>query len=297
MSANDGESAAAMDMRLALNAQIKDAHANMSSSTRNIDVAAKSKTKSVANSTTTEWNVGVAATEDDGETEAGGLNLEHWPSHLPRPPSRRRITEDPSEKERSKAPKVIVFNANTQEGSSLVRVLSDKGLRVVTTVRIVNSRTAKRLAKLKGVMLRVADLNNHEAVIKAATGCSQAFLVTKYWERFENPIEEDMAKVVLEASAQVGIQRFIMATFEDTSELRLRGRKSQLQPTKEGLVFPAFDGMKGINALAASRGVDMTHMFTSYLDVAGEKKSLILIRAENGKIMTQDHFEDTGSKN
>jgi len=211
------------------------------------------KTKTVANSSTTEWNV----TSQDGT-----LKGEHWPSHLPRPPSRKNLMADDDEtvKRTSSAPTVIVFNANTQEGSSMVRVLSEKGLNVRAVVRVITSRNTKALIKLKGVTVKVADLNNHDAVLNAATGCQQAFLVTKYWERFENAIEEEMAKVVLTAAAEAGVQRLVLATFEDTHELRLRKRKSQIVPTVDGRIFPKFDGMDAIDAMGHKLGVHITHM-------------------------------------
>lgn len=244
----------------------------------------KARDVSLANQTTTEWNAASAE---------GGLK-EHWPSHLPRPPSMRRLKDDDEEDAgaRSNAPRVILFNANMEEGVSLVRVLAKKGLQVTAVVRVFTSRNAKRLTKLKGVTVKVADLNNKEAVMQVAQGCSQAFLVTKYWERFENPIEENMAKVVVDASAASGIKRLVLATFEDTQMLRLRGLKSQISPTRDGLIYPTFEGMDSINKFAKMRGVSITHMFTSFLDVEDAKKSLILIRGENGKIVSQSNWQD-----
>jgi hypothetical protein len=243
----------------------------------------KARDVSLANQTSTEWNAASAE---------GGLK-EHWPSHLPKPPSMRRMRDDEEDAgARSGAPRVILFNANMDEGVSLVRVLAKKGLQVTAVVRVFTSKNAKRLTKLKGVTVKVADLNNKEAVMQAAEGCSQAFLVTKYWERFENPIEENMAKVVVDASAASGIQRLVLATFEDTQALRLRRLKSQISPTAEGLIYPTFEGMDSINKFAKMRGVSITHMFTSFLDVEDAKKSLILIRGENGKIISQSNWQD-----
>jgi len=246
-------------------------------------VPVKAHSKSVANVSKTEWNAGPQG--------------DFWPSHLPKPPSRRKLDVDPMEElKKSNVPGVIVFNANTQEGSSMVRVLSEKGLRVIAVVRVFTSRNAKKLTKLRGVTVKVADLNDLDAVKVAAEGCQQAFLVTKYWERFENAIEEQMAKVVLDASSQVGIKRLVLATFEDTLELRMRGRKSQIMPTVDGMIYPRFEGMEGIDAMAKGLGIQLTHMMTSYLDEASSKKSLILIRGENGKIICQPHIQEIKAK-
>lgn len=278
-----GITASQMDMRMALNAQIL-AQSDGEGGLKHTVPAAKARTTSVANASSTEWNLGSSA-------GPGQTFQEHWPSHLPRPPSMKKLVDDEDDSANPNVPRVIVFNANTQEGSSLVRVLSEKGLKVSAVVRVFTSRNAKKLTKLKGVTVKVADLNDMTAVKLAAEGCQQAFLVTKYWERFENPIEEQMAKVVLQASSEVGITRLVLATFEDTAELRAKGRKSQLSPTTDGLIYPQFEGMNSISKMAKGLGISITHMMTSYFDQADSKKSLILIRGENGKIMTQSHIQ------
>ncbi|KAL7560467.1 hypothetical protein ACA910_020510 [Epithemia clementina (nom. ined.)] len=244
------------------------------------------KTQQV-NAQKTEWNIGM------GDSAPGGSFQEMWPEHLPRPPSRRRLRDDEDSStagggSKASGPRVIVFNANTYEGSSIVRVLASKGLHVVAVVRVFVNRNTKRLTKLKNVTVKVADLNNMDGVMAAAEGCVSAFLVTKYWERFESPIEENMAQVVLRASAAVGIQRLMLATFEDTEGLRRRDRKSQLVPTIDGRIFPKFEGMNPIQNLAQELGVSVQHMFTSYFDDGEQKRSLILIRGSNQRIVVQE---------
>jgi NmrA-like family len=274
-----------IDFKMALNAEIVAQGHSDDQLNRNVPAVA-AKSRRVANTSVTEWNVG-------SSSGPGGAFQEHWPEHLPRPPSMKKLNVDEtSAKGNPNLPRVIVFNANTQEGSSMVRVLSEKGMNVVAVVRVFTSRNTKNLINLKNVTVKVADLNNKEAVVQSAEGCQQAFLVTKYWERFESPIEEHNAQVVLAASAEVGIKRIILATFEDTRELRLRNRKSQLMPTRDGRIFPSFEGMDAIDAMGKNMGVQITHMFTSYLDDADSKKSLILIRGENGKIISQPYIQD-----
>jgi hypothetical protein len=213
----------------------------------------------------------------------------YWPPDLPKPPSMKYLFDDADYD--PNAPTIIVFNANTAEGSSMVRVLAEKKLQVIAVVRVFTSRNAKMLHKLKGVTVKVADLNNLDAVIEAAQGCDQAFLVTKYWERFESMIEENMAKVVLEASHVVGVKRLVLTTFEDTTDLRVRNRKSQLVPTDEGFIYPHFEGMESIDLMARNLGIRMTHMMTSYLEENNEKRSITLIRGENGRIIIQPHIQ------
>jgi hypothetical protein len=143
--------------------------------------------------------------------------------------------------------------------------------------------------------VKVADWNDEQSLLKVAEGCSRAFLVTKYWEKFDSKIEEQMAINILKACADVNppIKHLVLATFEDTKELKMRGRKSQLIPTKDGRIFPRFDGKKNIDKLAKEFGVQMTHMMTSYLDEDDQKKSLILIRGDTGRIVVQPYFQET----
>jgi hypothetical protein len=250
-----------------------------------VDVKAKDVSSIKSPASRNMEGIGAFATGQDGTLK------EEWDPYLPRPPSMRQITEEVDEN----AEKVAVFNANTHEGSTMVRVLSEKGLRVVAAVRVFTSRNTKALIKLKGVTVKVADWNDEKSLLKVAEGCSRAFLVTKYWEKFDSKIEEQMAINILKACADVNppIKHLVLATFEDTKELKMRGRKSQLVPTKDGRIFPRFDGKRNIDKLAKEFGVQMTHMMTSYLDEDDQKKSLILIRGDTGRIVVQPYFQET----
>lgn len=223
---------------------------------------------------------GLAAAED-------GVLKETWNPYLPRPPSMRQLTDEVD----NNAEKVAVFQANTSEGSTMVKVLSEKGLRVVAAVRVFTSRNTKALIKLKGVTVKVADWNDEQSLLKVAEGCTRAFLVTKYWEKFDSKIEEQMAMNILRSCADGGIKHLVLATFEDTKELKMRGRKSQLVPTKDGRIFPRFDGKKNIDKMAKDLGVQMTHMMTSYLDEDEQKKSVIILRGPTGRIHLEPYFE------
>jgi hypothetical protein len=230
----------------------------------------------------------------DFTTGTDGTLKEEWDPYLPRPPSMRQLVQevDPNSEQ------VAVFNANTQQGSTMVRVLSEKGLRVVAAVRVFTSKNTKGLIKLKGVTVKVADWSDESSLLKVAEGCSRAFLVTKYWERFDSRLEEQMATNILRACASVKppIKHLVLATFEDTSELKLRGTKSQLVPTRDGRIFPRFEGMAGIDKMAKEWGVQVSHMMTSYLDEEDQKKSIILIRGENGRIVVQPYFQEGQKK-
>mmetsp|Transcript_5316 Transcript_5316/g.11160 ORF Transcript_5316/g.11160 Transcript_5316/m.11160 type:complete len:294 (-) Transcript_5316:475-1356(-) len=225
-----------------------------------------------------------------------GTLTQEWDTYLPRPPSMKNI--DPEDLVDENAEQVAVFNANTHEGSTMVKVLSEKGLRVVAAVRVFTSRNTKNLIKLKGVTVKVADSSDEKSLLKVAAGCSRAFVVTKYWEKFDSRIEETMACNILRACAHANppIKHLVLATFEDTKDLIARKRKSQLVPTSEGKIYPRFDGMKEIDAMAKKLKVQITHMMTSYLDDGTDsRKSLILIRGDTGRIIVQPHIVEDGA--
>jgi len=216
-----------------------------------------------------------------------------WDDYLPRPPSMKNI--NPEDMVDENAEQVAVFNANTHEGSTMVKVLSEKGLRVVAAVRVFTSKNTKNLIKLKGVTVKVADSSDKASLLKVAAGCSRAFVVTKYWEKFDSKIEEQMAVNILKACAQAEppIKHLVLATFEDTKELMSRNRVSQLVPTVDGKIYPRFEGKKTIDKKAKEWKVQITHMMTSYLDDGKDnRKSLILIRGDTGRIIVQPHLAD-----
>ena len=223
--------------------------------------------------------------------EDGGLK-QVWDDYYPRPPSMRDLGAGDA---LENAEQVAVFNANTHEGSTMVKVLSEKGLRVVAAVRVFTSKNTKNLVKLKGVTVKVADWSDEASLLKVAAGCTRAFVVTKYWEKFDSKIEEQMAMNILRACAHAEppIKHLVLATFEDTSELIRRKRVSQLVPTVDGKIYPRFEGKKPIDKKAKEWKVQMTHMMTSYLDDGKEnRKSLILIRGDTGRIIVQPHLVD-----
>jgi hypothetical protein len=225
------------------------------------------------------------STGDDGTLKA------KWDDYFPRPPSKRDLDADDIVDETSE--QVAVFNANTHEGSTMVKVLSEKGLRVVAAVRVFTSPITKKLIKLRGVTVKVADWSDESSLMKVAAGCTRAFVVTKYWERFDSKIEETMATNILRACAHANppIKHMVLATFEDTKDLVARNRKSQLVPTVEGKIFPRFEGKKTIDKNAKKWKVQITHMMTSYLDDGvNNRKSLILIRGDTGRIIVQPHL-------
>jgi len=216
-----------------------------------------------------------------------------WDDYFPRPPSMKNLNAEDVVDET--AEQVAVFNANTHEGSTMVKVLSEKGLRVVAAVRVFTSKNTKSLIKLKGVTVKVADWSDEASLLKVAAGCSRAFVVTKYWEKFDSKIEEQMVGNILRscAHAEPPIKHLVLATFEDTKELIARKRVSQLVPTIDGKIYPRFEGKKPIDKKAKEWGVQITHMMTSYLDDGqNNRKSLILIRGDTGRIIVQPHLVD-----
>lgn len=191
-----------------------------------------------------------------------------------------------------KIPICVVFNANTTEGVTMVRVLAEKGWRVVAVVRVFAGAKVKQLIRLQRVVVKVADWSDRKSIMKAAQGCTRAFLVTRYWERFDTPLEQTMATTILEAAAYVGVKTFVKTTFEDTMKLQKRGERSQIEPDPYGRIYPQFDGMQDYDQLARDFGINLSHMLTSYLNVEGARKTLVLIRNPKGRVIVKPWYKD-----
>lgn len=174
------------------------------------------------------------------------------------------LLEGPSFVEKKEV--VAVFNANTVQGGSMVRALGKRGSSVIAIVRVFTSQKTKALLKLNNVVVKVADSHDEAALSKAVEGANRAFLVTKYWERFENFVEEKQAMIVVEACSQKNVHHLVLSSFEDTKHLREKGLKSQIIPKRDGTIQPTFEGMQPLKELARQRNVQLTHMITSYVD-------------------------------
>lgn len=185
---------------------------------------------------------------------------------------------------------VAVFNANTPDGSSVVRALSKSGATVVAIVRVFTSKNTKALLQIPNVTVKVADALDKEAVVKALKGVHRAFLCLPKWESFESPLEADQAALVLEACVSNQVPHLVFSTFEDTKLLRQKGLKSQIVPDAHGRIQPKFSSMKELKRNARRSNVQLTHMITSYLDQENSKKSLCLIMGPNGKLIVQPHM-------
>lgn len=242
---------------------------------------------------------------DGLKLDENNVVVEEWDSNLPRPPSQKNLNDDDvndddvnendvNEDDWSSAEQVAVFGANTQEGFTLVRMLSEKGLRVVAAVRVFASKKTKLLIGMNGVTVKQADTNDRTSVLAVLENCSRAFAVVRYWEKFESIIEETMATSIIEACASVTppVKNMVLATFEDLSALKLKGRRSQIVPTQDGRIYPSFEGKRKINSLGKSKGVAVTHMMTSFSNDKDCKKSLILLRGTNKRIVAKSHIED-----
>lgn len=206
------------------------------------------------------------------------------PGELPAPPTAmvEELEENPKEI-------VAVFNANTQDGSRVVRALSDSGSYVVAIVRVYTSKKTKKLLKLPNVTVRVGDRSDEDAINKALVGVDRAILCLQYWERFQTLSEKHQAILILKSCALNGVKNLVFSTFEDTEKLRRGGMKSQILPDSKGCVHPEFRRMKEVKKMAQEHKVQLTHMITSFLDEEKSKKSLCLIVGGNGKVIVCNH--------
>ena len=185
---------------------------------------------------------------------------------------------------------VAVFNANTPDGSSVVRALSTSGAMVVAIVRVFTSKNTKALLQIPRVTVKVADILDADAVHRALAGVHRAVLCLTHWEKFESKHEAQQAELILTACSTNRVPHLVFSTFEDTRSLREKGLKSQIVPDAQGRIRPKFKEMKDLKRRARQNGVQLTHLITSYLDQENSKKSLCLIVGENGKLIVQPHM-------
>lgn len=185
---------------------------------------------------------------------------------------------------------VAVFNANTPDGSSVVRALSASGATVVAIVRVFTSKNTRTLRSIPRVTVKVADVLDAVAVQTALQTVHRAVLCLSHWETFESVREAQQAELILTACCANRVPHLVFSTFEDIRALRDKGLKSQLVPDQHGRIRPKFTAMMELKKMARQNGVQLTHLITSYLDQENSKKSLCLIVGENGKLIVQPHM-------
>jgi hypothetical protein len=221
------------------------------------------------------------------------------PKDLPRKPSLaisvdndKTEVEDVMEEPAGDHEVVAVFNANTPDGSGVVRALSNSGATVVAIVRVFTSKNTRALLQIPRVTVKVADALDAEAIDKALKGVHRAFLCLSHWEKFESKHEKEQAELILKACITNHVPHLVFSTFEDTKVLREKGLVSQIIPDAQGRIRPKFKEMKDLKREARKNRILLTHMITSYLDQENSRKSLCLIMGENGKLIVQPHMMD-----
>ncbi len=138
---------------------------------------------------------------------------------------------------------------------------------VIAIVRVITSRNVRPLLTMDNVRVLIADSHHDMSTIcEALEGCSRAFFVTKFWEKFDGSMEETQVRTVFDACAQANVNDVVFSTFEDTRKLRDKNEKSQIQPKSNGKLDPKFEGMRALLKYGKKRNITVTHMITSYLD-------------------------------
>jgi hypothetical protein len=188
--------------------------------------------------------------------------------------------------------KVVVFNANTPEGKSMVRALAKSGCEVLALVKVYTSKNTEALLQIPHVIVKVVNEQDPTDLIDKCAGVHRAFLCTTYWECFDSPAEEDQASMIVNACAHNNIHHLVFSSFENTKTLKEKNLKSQIKPDQHGIIWPQFKGMKAVKRSARKQHVMLTHMLTSYIDQQRSKKSLCLIVGENGTLIVQPHLRD-----
>lgn len=189
--------------------------------------------------------------------------------------------------------RLAVFNANSREGSSIVRSLAkDENNFVTAFVRVITSRFIRPLLNMKNVRVLIADtMNDIDAICEAMEGHTRAFFVTKYFEKFDG-MEEIQIQTIFNACAKQKIYDVVFSTFEDCRALSNRKEKSQILMDANGEINPKFEGQKKLLQYGKKKDIIVTHMITSYLDQEKSQKSICVMRRGTRGNVVITHIND-----
>lgn len=160
---------------------------------------------------------------------------------------------------------IAVVGATGAQGGGLVRaILDDKNdefvVRAITRNR--NSDKAKELANL-GAEVVEANVDDKESLKKAFNGAYGVFCITFFWEHFSPEKENENARAMAEAAAEVGVKHVVWSTLEDSREwVPLNDDR---MPTLMGKYkVPHFDAKGESNEYFVKSGVPYTLLLTSF---------------------------------
>jgi len=171
------------------------------------------------------------------------------------------------EKESEGPSRIAVLGATGQQGGAVVASLAARGKKVVAITRNAESEKARAVAKLPGVEVRKADLEDVESLKKAFAGCDGAFVLANFWEGMDAVKEMRHYQNAATALKAVGGWRHVvMSTLEETAtHPKMQDAPDILQHETGPMKVPHFDGKNRSHKFFD--GLPMTYLYTScYLE-------------------------------
>lgn len=167
---------------------------------------------------------------------------------------------------------VAVFGATGAQGGAVVAALVEaNAVDIVALTRKPDSEKARALAAASPrVRVVRADMDEPASLAPALAGCDGAFVVTNFWEHFDEAREERQATAALDACKAAGVARVVFSTLEDVAALN--GGEGEpgsfafgkIPPLASGQCVPHFDGKGRAMAHAKTLGLNCVYLKLSY---------------------------------
>ena len=168
-------------------------------------------------------------------------------------------------KESGPKARAVVFGATGKQGGSVVDALLKEGkYEVVAVTRSAESEKAKALVT-KGASVVEADMGDKAACQAAVQDADFVFLVTQFWEKFDQDLEEQEGKNVIDACKDGKVGFLVFSTLEDISALNEAGMScGKIEPLESGKIVPHFDGKGRAMAYCKESGVKAAYLKLSF---------------------------------
>ena len=140
---------------------------------------------------------------------------------------------------------IAVIGATGAQGGGLVRaILNDKEASPFS-VRALTRNPDKESAKVlrqAGADVVAFDMDSDPIEMsKALENVYGLFVVTNYWEHFDQERESKQAQAVIRAGEIAGVKHYVWSTLDDTSKFFDKQSEDQRPPKIDGMYVPFFD--------------------------------------------------------
>ena len=168
-------------------------------------------------------------------------------------------------KEPEALPRAVIFGATGAQGGSVVDALIRDGTYdVVAVTRDPESEKAKKLAE-DGCEVVKADMDDKASCELAVKGADVVFLVTNYWEIFDEKKEEQQAKNVIDACKTGNVGFLVFSTLEDVGALNAEGMScGKIDVLPSGSLVPHFDAKGRAMAYCKEQDIKACYLKLSF---------------------------------